>query len=127
MKGFVIGIIVILSAVFPISASETRLSDSSELLEQLDSELTRRNDYTSKRQNKADSVKVLLLADSLGPVSRYLELGDLQGGLNADSAIVMFSQGFKAAMSVGDSVMAQRFLIKRATELCKLSSTRRDE
>lgn len=123
MKGFVIGIIVILSAVFPISASETRLSDSSELLEQLDSELTRRNDYTSKRQNKADSVKVLLLADSLGPVSRYLELGDLQGGLNADSAIVMFSQGFKAAMSVGDSVMAQRFLIKRATELCKLSST----
>ena len=123
MKGFVIGIIVILSAVFPISASETSLSDSSELLEQLDSELTRRNDYTSKRQNKADSVKVLLLADSLGPVSRYLELGDLQGGLNADSAIVVFSQGFKAAMSVGDSVMAQRFLIKRATELCKLSST----
>ena len=48
MKGFVIGIIVILSAVFPISASETRLSDSSELLEQLDSELTRRNTTRSK-------------------------------------------------------------------------------
>ncbi|MDE5954314.1 MAG: hypothetical protein K2G72_06495, partial [Duncaniella sp.] len=75
------------------------------------------------RQNKADSIKALLLADSLGFVNRYLELGELQGGLNADSAIVVFSQGFKAAMSVGDSVMAQRFLIRRATELCKLSST----
>ena len=90
MKGFVIGIIVILSAVFPISASETRLSDSSELLEQLDSELTRRNDYTSKRQNKADSVKSCCSPIRSGRVSRYLELGDLQGGLNADSAIVMF-------------------------------------
>lgn len=123
MKGLIIGIIVILSAVFPLSASHTSLSDSNELLEQLDSELTHRNDYTSLRQNKADSIKALLLADSLGFVNRYLELGELQGGLNADSAIVVFSQGFKAAISVGDSVMAQRFLIRRATELCKLSST----
>lgn len=123
MKGLIIGIIVTLSAVFPLAASHTSLSDSNELLEQLDSELMRRNDYTSLRQNKADSIKALLFADSLGSVGRYLELGDLQGGLNADSAIVVFSQGFKVALSVGDSVMAQRFLIQRATELCKLSST----
>lgn len=124
MKKIILGLVVLLYLAYPVSiVADGRHLSSDELLELLDEELTHRNAYMSRRQQQIDSVKGLISADSTQAVKHYFALGELIGGLNADSAIVAFSRGYDAAMAAGDSVSAQRYLICRATELRNLSST----
>lgn len=123
MKNLLIGIIIFIVAGFPPVASGAQVSSAGEdLLELLDNELSRRDEYAARRQHKIDSVKTLIAKDSTCVASHYLELGELQGGLNADSAIVTFSRGLDVALADNDSVLAQRFMIERVTELRKLNS-----
>lgn len=122
MKGFITGIIIILSVLTAIAENSSRLPSSNrELLTLLDSEINHRSDYILKRKASADSVKALIAVDSLS-VEHYFTLGRLMGGLNADSAIMAFSRGYDVAQAIGDSVSAQRFLILRVTEMRKFGS-----
>lgn len=122
MKSFITGLIIILSALPAVAETSDDFPTSNrELLELLDTEIARRDDYIGRRNAKVDSVKALIALDSL-TVGHYFALGDLMGGLNADSAISVFSRGYDVATSIGDSVSAQRFKILRVTEMGKFGS-----
>ncbi|MDE6061802.1 MAG: hypothetical protein K2G00_03465, partial [Duncaniella sp.] len=122
MKSFITGLIIILSALPAVAETSHDFPKSNrELLEMLATEIARRDDYIGRRNAKVDSVKALIAVDSLA-VGHYFALGDLMGGLNADSAISAFSRGYDVATSIGDSVSAQRFKILRVTEMGKFGS-----
>lgn len=92
------------------------------ILDLLDKELAKRDSYVAVRKHKIDSVKSLIATDTLARELHYLALGELTGKLNADSSVLILTDGFYRAGLNNDSVIAQRYLIDRVDELCKLNS-----
>lgn len=123
MKRPLLSIIIILFAFAESWASSPLPYDNDDLLNLLDHEIARRKEFVSKRHHKIDSVSSLILRDSLGSIDNYLLLGDLYSGLNADTAIMVYSHACDIALRTGNPAKAQRLMIKRLTELRKINST----
>ena len=93
------------------------------ILDLLDKELAKRDSYVNIRNHRIDSLKNSIASDSLISEEAFVTLGEMTGKLNADSAVMVFSDGFYRAINNKDPKAAQRFLIGRVPALCRLNST----
>lgn len=122
-KLFICYILLLLAPVMAASSAGSLPSSNAGLLDLLDRELVKRDNYIKRRIASADSLKKLIGKHPERRTELYLELGSTVAPINCDSAISAFSHGFEAARIDGDSVSAQRFLILNASELRKFGAT----
>lgn len=121
MKSCLLFIIAILLS-FRLSADNPKMPDYnrsySEVLDNLDRIIQDRDIYVQKRMHAADSTRKLLNSAESGSekLRLSLELAMIQRTLSTDSAIAILNDGYDLAITLKDSISAERIVILRARE-----------
>lgn len=107
-----------------IARNEISSKDVSNILERLDTELGKRQDYIDRRLEAIDSLKGLIADRSLSvenTLDGLMKLGDCYNALNTDSALLFYSKGEALAHAHAIDSTALRFNLRIATFLPLLS------
>ncbi len=101
-----------------IHALEILPQTVSDALEQLDEAVSHREEYRQTRITRADSLKILLAGcDELDRLKYCEAMGNVYSGMDMDSAAYYYSAGIKLAEQLGDSIVAQRLMLLKASIL----------
>ncbi|MCM1519291.1 MAG: DUF6377 domain-containing protein [Lachnoclostridium sp.] len=93
--------------------------DTDKLLKIIDSELLSNDSFTARKYAAIDSINIEIdsLKSGQERLKSLLHLGRLLGGVDSDSAVVVFRRGSAEALELNDTVMTQKFLINTALQL----------
>lgn len=108
---------LILFAGQAAAASGFVMPEKDEVLARLDRTLGQATFYHNLLLERADSLRnVMQHCEGEELIEKYLELGEIHDGLSTDSAIAVYTVGLNLCDEYRDTVMAQRFIIRRACQ-----------
>ena len=106
---------LILSVGQASAASGFVMPEMDEVLSRLDENVRRMSYYHNLRVRSADSLRnVMEHCDEDELLDKYLELGTINDGLSTQSAISAYTDGLNLSDALKDTVMVQRFIVRRA-------------
>lgn len=96
-----------------LPSSDDQISD---ILSRLDDELEKSSGYMNSRQSKIDSLSQLLKARP-SDLKIVEHLAKTYTSFNNDSALAVYSRGYKMAQKINDAQLSRRFKLSRAALL----------
>ncbi|MCM1522474.1 MAG: DUF6377 domain-containing protein [Muribaculaceae bacterium] len=100
----------------PASGKAVSEKEVEDLLDRLDHELSKRDNYIAGRRTYIDSLKrVAMSADTADTLytSALMSIGDNYSAFNIDSALWFYNKGFNTSHAQGNDYMALRFALRK--------------